>query len=159
MTPLLSKEGGNRGWSKVGFVQGAGTSNAPREYSYTDQNVRPGRYAYRIKQIDNDGTFEYFGDAEVEIGLAPKKFTLESNYPNPFNPFTKIEFTLPADGEAELKIFNQLGQEVATVFDEVASGGRLYQTEFNAAHLSSGVYFVRLKYGNQSLTGKMIVVK
>ncbi|MBI4427692.1 MAG: hypothetical protein HY562_01075, partial [Ignavibacteriales bacterium] len=76
---------GSNNWTKVGFVIGSGTSTSAREYSHVDANVPSGRYAYRIKQIDNDGTFQYYGNAEVEIGLAAKEFRLESNYPNPFN--------------------------------------------------------------------------
>ncbi|HXG06293.1 MAG TPA: hypothetical protein VNI77_03090, partial [Nitrososphaera sp.] len=102
-------------WARVGFVPGAGTSTSPREYTFIDAGLEPGRYAYRIKQVDNDGAFTYYSAAEVEIGAAPKAFTLHPNYPNPFNPSTSIEFTIPEDGFATLKVFNLLGQEVATL--------------------------------------------
>ncbi|MEX0602086.1 MAG: T9SS C-terminal target domain-containing protein, partial [Bacteroidota bacterium] len=77
----------------VGFVEGAGTTSSPREYSFLDRNVPSGRYAYRIKQIDNGGNFTYYTSAEIEIGSAPEVLSLEPNYPNPFNPSTTMEFT------------------------------------------------------------------
>ncbi|GJQ20424.1 MAG: hypothetical protein HBSIN02_07790 [Bacteroidia bacterium] len=147
------------GWSRIGFVQGAGTSNAPRQYTFTDHNVPPGRYAYRIKQIDHDGTIHYFGDAELEIGLGPKKFTLSEGYPNPFNPLTTIEFTLPDDGRAVLSIYNALGQRVAVLFDGEALAGRIVQAQFDASRFPSGIYFSRLEYGGKALTRKIVLLK
>jgi len=156
---IQNAEQRKKNWKRVGFVEGAGTSNAPRDYSFIDKNVAPGRYAYRIKQIDHDGTFEYFGDAEVEIGLAPKKFALESNYPNPFNPVTTIEFTLPEDGRAVLSIYNTLGQQVAVLFNGEGFAGRIVQTKFDAGRFPSGIYFSRLEFGGKALTRKMLLVR
>ncbi|MEX2115482.1 MAG: T9SS type A sorting domain-containing protein [Bacteroidota bacterium] len=146
-------------WSTVGFVQGAGTSTSPRDYSYTDSKVDPGRYAYRIKQIDMNAAFTYYSTAEVEVGLGPKELALEPNYPNPFNPSTNITFTVPVDGRAALKVYNMLGQEVATLFDEEAVAGRVYQKTFDASSLPTGVYVSRLEFGGQSVMRKMLFVK
>jgi len=146
-------------WQKVGFVAGAGTSTSPKEYSYVDASVSPGRYAYRLKQVDNGGTFSYSGSAEVEIGLAAKEFKLESNYPNPFNPSTTIAFTLADDGKATLKVFNMLGQEVATLFDGEAQAGRIQQVKFDASRLPSGLYFAKLESGKQQMLRKMVLMK
>lgn len=146
-------------WSTVGFVQGAGTSTSGRDYSYTDANVDPGRYAYRIKQIDMNGAYAYYSAAEVEVGLGPKELALEPNYPNPFNPSTNITFTVPVDGRAALKVYNMLGQEVAVLFDEEAVAGRVYQKTFDASSLPTGVYVSRLEFGGQSVMRKMLFVK
>jgi hypothetical protein len=145
-------------WNSVGFVRGSGTSTSPREYSFVDAGLAPGRYAYRIKQIDSDGSFEYFSAAEVEIGVAAKEFSLGS-YPNPFNPETTIEFTLPADGRTVLKVYNTIGQEVATLFNEEASAGRIYQVRFSGESLPSGVYFYTLSHGGQHQVKKLMLVK
>jgi hypothetical protein len=146
-------------WAKVGFVPGAGTSASPREYSYRDATLEPGRYAYRIKQIDLDGTFSYASSAEVEVGVAPKALALESNYPNPFNPSTTIEFTIPEKGHASLKVFNMLGQEVAVLFDGEAEAGRIYQQSFDASSLPSGIYFSKLSHGQSQLVRRMVLAK
>ena len=149
----------NLQWTKVGFVPGSGTSTSPHEYSYRDAGLEPGRYAYRIKQIDNDGTFAYYAAAEIEVGAAPKVLALNPNFPNPFNPVTNIEFTVPDNGRVRLKVFNVIGQEVATLFDAEAEAGRIYQATFNAASLPSGVYVSRLEFRGKSLLRKMVLMK
>ena len=146
-------------WNRVGFVQGAGTSTSPKEYSFLDANLPAGRYAYRVKQIDFGGAAAYYDAAEVEVGLAPKELSLGPNYPNPFNPTTTIEFTLPEAGKASLKVFNMIGQQVATLFDQNAEAGRLYRATFSASSLPSGLYFYRLEFANRSIVKRMTLVK
>jgi hypothetical protein len=146
-------------WARVGFVAGTGASSSPKEYSFADKNLASGWYAYRIKQIDKNGTFKYTQSAEVEVGLAPKAFTLNQNFPNPFNPSTTLEFTFEQNGNATVKIYNMLGQEIATVFDEVAEAGKIYQARFNASRLTSGVYMSVLESGGKRLFRKMLLVK
>lgn len=149
----------NDAWTVVGFVRGAGTSTAPQEYSYSDFGLDAGRYAYRIKQIDFGGAYTYYSAAEVEVGAMPNELALEPNYPNPFNPSTSISFTVPQDGPAVLKVFNMLGQEVATLFNEEAVAGRLYKATFDASSLPTGVYVSRLEFGGQAVMRKMLFVK
>jgi hypothetical protein len=146
-------------WARVGFVAGTGASSSPKEYSFADKNLVSGWYAYRIKQIDKNGSFKYTQSAEVEVGLAPKVFTMNQNFPNPFNPSTTLEFTFEQNGNATVKIYNMLGQEVATVFDEVAEAGKTYQARFNASRLTSGVYMSVLESGGKRLFRKMLLVK
>ncbi len=78
-------------WEKIGFVNGNGNSNSPKSYSFVDKDMTAGKYSYRLKQIDNDGQFEYSKVIEVDFG-APKKFELSQNYPNPFNPNNNNSF-------------------------------------------------------------------
>jgi len=87
--------GRNGEWVKMGFVEGAGSSNSTKEYSFVDRNLKVGKYSYRLKQIDRDGKLSYSQEVEVEIA-APKEFALEQNYPNPFNPSTEIRFQTSA---------------------------------------------------------------
>ncbi|HTP80807.1 MAG TPA: T9SS type A sorting domain-containing protein, partial [Bacteroidota bacterium] len=146
-------------WTKVGFVPGAGTSTSAKQYNYVDKNVPAGTYAYRLKQIDRDGTFAYSSVVNVEVGLAPKVFSLSQNYPNPFNPTTSIEFTVPSDGRASLKVFDILGREVATLVDGEVKAGVLQQATFDASKMSSGIYFARLQFGGKQLMKKMVLMK
>lgn len=80
----------------------------------------------------------------VYKGYEPQQFKLEQNYPNPFNPTTTIEFNMPADGFATLKVYNMLGQEVATILDHESVTEGVERVDFNAGKLASGVYFYRL---------------
>ena len=146
-------------WANVGFVPGAGTSSAPREYSYSDNNLIPGRYAYRIKQVDMNGAFSYYGAAEIEIGSAEKTFELEANYPNPFNPSTTIRFTLANDGATLLRVYDMLGQSVMTLFDGNAEAGKMYQVTFDASGLPSGFYVAHLRSGNNQMIRKMLLTR
>jgi hypothetical protein len=85
-------------------------------------------------------------------------FYLSSNYPNPFNPSTKIQFKIPEGGYTQLKVFNNLGEEISVLVQgEKASGS--YEVVFNADNLPGGVYFYRLQSGRYISTGKMILLK
>ncbi len=96
---------------------------------------------------------------QVEVASAPRTLFLGSNYPNPFNPSTNIEFSVPTDGRAVLKVYNILGQEVVTLFDGEATAGRIMKTTFDASRLSSGVYFSRLEMAGQALVKRMVFLK
>ena len=87
-----------------------------------------------------------------------RSFTLKQNFPNPFNPATKIEFSLNTKSEVNLTIFNMLGQEVATLVDEVKAAGS-HNVTWNASNVASGVYFYKLTAGDLTLTKKMVLLK
>ncbi len=146
-------------WKKIGFVSGSGTSNSPKEYSFTDSKLPAGRYAYRLKQVDVDGLFKYSQSVEVEIGGVLKVFSLSQNYPNPFNPATTIEFTLAEDGLTTLKIYDVLGREVATLVKEELKAGVVHQVAFDASRFCSGIYFYQLESGSQTQVRKLLLMK
>jgi hypothetical protein len=148
-----------RNWSKIGFVSGSGTASSPHEYSFTDRNLTAGRYAYRISQVDRNGSSKYLSVAEVEVGFAPRVFSLGQNYPNPFNPSTTIEFTIPTDGWAVLKVYDVIGREVATLVDGDLKAGVYQQAVFDASRFASGVYFARLQFGGKQQLRKMALMK
>lgn len=85
-------------------------------------------------------------------------YTLSQNYPNPFNPSTKIDFNLPEAGMVSLKVYDILGNEVATLVNREMNIGS-YSVDFNASDLSSGIYFYTLRAGNNVLTNKMTLLK
>ncbi len=144
-------------WSAIGFVNGNGNSNSPKNYSFIDDNVTAGKYSYRLKQIDNDGQFEYSKTVEVNLG-APKKFELSQNYPNPFNPTTTISYNIPEATNVKLTIFNILGQEIRTLVNEFKEAG-VHTVNFNASELNSGLYIYKLQAGTFTLTKKMTLIK
>ena len=88
----------------------------------------------------------------------PTQFALSQNYPNPFNPTTQIEYSIVKTGYMSLKVYNILGQEVATLFTGIQRPGT-YQARFNANGLASGVYFYRLVAGDFAVTKKMVLLK
>lgn len=95
---------------------------------------------------------------EDETAAVVKEFALSQNYPNPFNPSTTISFALPVAENVTVKVFNLLGQEVATVVNERFESG-VHRVNFDATNLVSGVYFYRIDAGSFSATRKMILMK
>jgi hypothetical protein len=162
LTPSLSKGEGLHEWSKIGFVSGVGNSSLVQNYSFVDNlNGKFGKYFYRLKQIDFDGSFKYSN--EVEVQIFPVKYSLDQNYPNPFNPSTKISWRSPVSGRQVLKVFDVLGNEVATLVDEWKEAGS-HQVEFQSAvgnrQLTNGVYFYRLQvYSANSGAGSFVETK
>ncbi len=146
-------------WEKIGFVEGNGNSNSPKDYSFTDNNAQYSKYAYRLKQIDTDGQFEYSKIIEVNAGNIPDGFVLEQNYPNPFNPSTTIKFALAETQIAKLVVYDVLGNEVIIPFNGIAEGGKVYEAEFNGENLSSGIFFYRLETDNKVENRKMLLLK
>jgi len=98
------------------------------------------------------------GAEQTLSASAPLHFGLSQNFPNPFNPVTKITYQLPKESLVTLKIYDVLGNEVATLVNEEQSAGR-YQTTFNGSSLSSGIYFYRIQAGNFVDTKKLVLLK
>lgn len=149
------------------FQAGAGTTLIPQRYSWTDENAKESLVQYRLLQLDLDGLRNYSQPIVVMLNpngtgdnvSVPAEFSLKQNYPNPFNPITKISFSVAKDGYTTLKIFNMLGEEVATLFNGNADAGKLYVVEFSGSNLPSGVYISRLHSGNDIQTMKMMLMK
>jgi len=93
-----------------------------------------------------------------ENPIVPSLFHLYPNYPNPFNPTTKISFSIPQKSQIKLKVFDVLGREVANLADGVYEAGK-HEITFDASKLPSGVYFYNLTTGNNSISKKMLLVK
>ncbi|MBK7629181.1 MAG: T9SS type A sorting domain-containing protein [Ignavibacteriales bacterium] len=161
---VISNEVRNLNWHSIGFVSGNGTTSESNTYSFSDEKISSEKYSYRLKQIDFDGTFSYSNTIEVDLSLL-QTFKLEQNYPNPFNPSTKIRYSIPSVSSAKvgslnvtLKVYDVLGNEVATLVNENQSAGN-YEINFDAKILSSGIYFYKLQAGNFSQSIKMILLK
>lgn len=144
-------------WGKIGFVPGFGTSTEINIYEYVDIDLAPGKYFYRLKQIDYNGSFEYSFEVQVKIEVI-YDFNLEQNYPNPFNPGTSINYSIREKGLVNLKVFDILGKEVAVLINENQGAGN-YSVQFNASNLPSGIYFYKITLGNYTATKKLILLK
>jgi hypothetical protein len=155
-------------WERIGFVEGKGTTTEIQSYSFQEK-PEPGKYKYRLKQIDYDGSYEYSQEIEAEV-KPPLVFSLEQNYPNPFNPNTTIRYTIPSVIANEvkqsqlvtLKVYDILGNEIAALVNEEQPAGK-YEVEFSTSsgirNLTSGIYFYQLKAGEFMETKKMLLLK
>ncbi len=153
----VERKGSDGNWQTMGFINGSGNSTVINHYSFTDQNVTYGKYTYRLKQIDYNGSSTYSSEVNVEV-LPINTFTLSQNYPNPFNPSTIIKYSIPSDQFVTLKIYDVLGREAETLVNEAQVRGE-YTISFNASRLSSGIYYYSITAGSYRETRKMILVK
>ncbi|MDP2301709.1 MAG: YCF48-related protein [Ignavibacteria bacterium] len=148
----------------LSFIKGNGTVTGKSNYSFIDDSPVNGTSFYRLKQIDFDGSFEFSKEIQVDFS-GDLTFNLGQNYPNPFNPTTNIKYTIPSTRNVSLKVFDILGNEVATLINEQQSAGS-YNVVFdtrslgdNGKSLSSGIYFYQLKSGELTSVKKLILIK
>jgi hypothetical protein len=146
------------------FQAGKGTTLETTDYSYTDNEAgKPVRY-YRLKQSDLNGHVTYTDPIRVDVLTSvserqvPDTYSLGQAYPNPFNPSTTITFGLPAAGSVRIRVLNQLGQEVTTLFEGTKDAG-YHDVTFDARGLSSGVYFYRIEAGSFVATRKVVLIR
>jgi hypothetical protein len=144
-------------FATVAFIKGQGTTTQKNDYSYADKNLDEGKYFYRLKQVDFSGAFEYSKTIEVEVSPV-LVYSLEQNFPNPFNPTTTIGFGIIEKGNVRMSILNLLGEEIKVLLNEGKEAG-YHSIDFNASDLPSGVYFYRLQSGNFISTRKMLLLK
>lgn len=154
-------------WSKIGFVEGNGTSNNEHSYEFIDENLPlADSLSYRLKQIDNDGSFSYSKSISIDVSTITDvnkekmnyNFALKQNYPNPFNPTTRIKYSIAKGNHVNLSIYNMLGQKVTTLVDENKPAGS-YSVTFNGSGLASGIYIYKLSSGEKVSIKKLTLVK
>ncbi len=153
-------DGGN--YQVLGFVNGKGTTTEQQEYTYRDSKLASGKYFYRLKQVDFDGTSTYSPTVEVDV-VNPTEFSLHQNYPNPFNPSTSIKFSLPFESNISLTVYNAIGQVVDVIASGKYSAG-VHTINFDASKLNSGIYLYKLNANSidgkgYTFTKKMILTK
>lgn len=150
----VERKCGGGQYVKAGYVSAKGAG----KYEFADKGLQAGRFAYRIKQIDNNGNFAYYELAgDVVIGV-PESYVLWQNFPNPFNPVTKINFEVPQAERVSIKVFDVVGREVSMLADGEYNAG-YYSLSFDASQLSSGIYFYRMTAGGFCAVKRMVVLK
>jgi hypothetical protein len=165
---FIVERSNSNNWTAISSnIQAAGNSATPRNYSYTDSKLNTGKYSYRLKMVDKDGSYKYSAEYSATIDK-PSSFDLSQNYPNPFNPTTRVEYSLANDAQVVVELYTLNGQKVATLVNEVQTAA-YYSISIDvnkiANGLSSGVYLYRFaaveKVSGQqhSFVKKMLLVK
>ncbi len=148
------------------------TSFVDQDLTHSSFQVTPGlllantNYYWKVRTVNNGGVGPWSEVFRFDINISdvegeqepPKQFALLQNYPNPFNPSTSIQYRVSSISNVSLKVYDVLGNEEATLVNEQKSAGS-YVVEFDASHVSSGIYFYQLKAGNYIETKKMILIK
>ena len=145
-------------WLTIGFKEGAGTTTEKQQYTYVDNvnGITANSLQYRLKQLDFNGVYEY--SDVVETSMLPTKMEVFQNYPNPFNPATVISFSLVKKEMVTVKVFNTLGQEVATLINSELEAG-YHNVTFDASGLTSGIYVYSIQTGDNKYSRKMMLIK
>lgn len=151
----------SRNFETIAFVPGFGTTTEKHSYSYKIENLNRGIHYFRLKQVDYDGTETLTNIVEVFLeNSLVKDFSLSQNYPNPFNPSTKIEYSLPTREFVQLKIYDVLGNEIASLVNEWKDAGN-YSIDFNSSdlNLTSGIYIYKMNAGAFTSAKKFSLIK
>lgn len=148
----------NSSFERIAFVEGKGTTTQVNGYTYSDIVSKAGKYAYRLKQVDFDGTYKYSQEVEVDVIGIPGQYALSQNYPNPFNPTTGINYFIPESGFVTLSVYNLLGQKVADLVNEFQVAGE-YSINFDGKGLASGTYIYSLNANGNVVSKKMTLLK
>ncbi len=149
-------------WRKVGFIKGNGVNCSENLYIFYDNENSAGKYYYRLKQIDFDGSYQYSQIIELKI-LIPEKWEIEQNFPNPFNAETIIKYKIPKNLFVSLKIYDILGKEVKTLVNEFKQSGYYYVKwdgkNDGFINLPSGIYFYEIKTKEFHQIKKMVLLR
>ena len=155
---IEKKEASNvDGWQKIGTIKASGNSSSPKSYTFSDNDILTGKYNYRLRMVDNDGSAVYSNVVNTDV-VSPARFELGNAYPNPWNPSTTIRYNVPMSSPVTIRVFDAIGREVSTLVNEVKPAGS-YQITMNGRGLSSGMYFYQMTAGNFTETKKFIMLK
>ncbi|HEY6907198.1 MAG TPA: FlgD immunoglobulin-like domain containing protein, partial [Ignavibacteriaceae bacterium] len=158
----IERKTGNEDYRAIGFIKGDGTTTERKSFSYSDKNLKEGKYIYRLKQIDFDGAFKYSNEINIAIAV-PNEYYLSLNYPNPFNPSTIINYSLPQKTQVKLVVYDILGSEVKTLVNAEKEAGS-YNVTWNGLNnsgqsVSAGIYIYRIQAGEFVQERKMVLLK
>ena len=129
-------------WDRIGFVKGHGNSNSEHNYSYSDDISFNGVLYYRLKQLDSDGHFEYSKEISVN-NSHPTMFSVDQNFPNPFNPSTTIRFSIASRSNVKVDFYASTGELVHSLATKTYEVGN-HTISFDASQLSAGTYLCRI---------------
>ncbi len=142
-------------WTPIGFVNGAGQSDTLISYTYTDPDLDPAIYYYRLRQVDFDGNFTYSPVVSATISN-DGKLALYQNYPNPFIQTTTIRFDLPRDQNVKLSVYDVNGREIKVLVNGFTQSGT-HTISVDGSSLSSGLYYYKLTADDGTAVRKMII--
>jgi len=164
---LIDRKINSGSWTQIAALSGTATQHIDYGVSYAGSGANTASYRMRFKDTQNkisvysDVKSIQYGDA-WKIGVEPEEtiteYKLQQNFPNPFNPVTNIVYHLPKSGLVQLKVYDLLGSEVAVLVNEVKSEG-LYEINFDASNLPSGVYIYSLRVNDFIQNNKMTLLK
>jgi hypothetical protein len=145
-------------WVDLGFVVGSGTTSSPSNYSFETEDLRPGTHAFRLRQMDVDGTRTLSQEILVEIGLG-EALQLVGPDPNPVVGRGALTLTSARTQPVSVRLFDVLGREVAVLLNDTVTGGSPRALSVPANRLASGTYFLRVDASSGMITRKITIAQ
>ncbi len=140
------------------FIEGAGTTLESQSYSFTVDGLSAGRYAFRLRQVDLDGAFEYSPQVEAAVSLS-QPFLLSTPYPNPVRDQVSLEVAARQDQRVSVAIYDTRGRRVAVIFDDDLKSDESQLVTYDASGLAAGVYMIRAVGESFRATQQFTVVR
>ena len=146
------------------IIPGAGSTGESHRYSFTDEDIEQNEtYYYKLADLDFNGNMNFHGPISVTVNAQPTEYSLDQNYPKPFNPETVIDFTLKESGKVSLKIYNLHGQLISTMVNEEKSAGSYSiiwnGTDEKGINVAAGIYLYALKVNGFEQVKKLVLTK
>lgn len=130
-------------FESLGFVEGAGTTSVPQDYSFVIGDADYGFYRFRLKVVNFDGAYDYSPEIEVRVVL-PDEYFIEPAYPNPFNPEAIVRFGVAESQPVRLELHTVLGRRVKTLYEGIVRDRETITVRIDGGDLPSGTYLIRL---------------
>jgi len=150
-----------KGWTQVGYVESkasGGTTTETQSYTYTAEDLPVGTHRFRLKQVDLDGSSTLIDPVSVDIRMQ-EAVKLTAPAPNPVSTSANLSFAVKEQAETTIRLYNTLGQQVATVYEGTPQAGEQQRARIDVSGLSSGTYFLRLRADGKTETQRVTVVR
>jgi hypothetical protein len=151
----IERSTNGQNWKKIDEVNGAGNSEVKQTYSFTDSDLKPGKYYYRLKQIDFNADHKYSKTIYANINSA-LIYNLGQNYPNPAKQSTVINYTVPAKSNVNISLYDMQGRVIKSLVNGILEAGS-YTYTLNVGNLTNGMYFYKMQTDDFSATKRLIV--
>lgn len=145
-------------WQRLAFVEGAGTTDRPLEYQYRVSDLRPGIHAFRLRQIDYDGSFEYSHDVEATIGVAGTH-ELSPVFPNPMRDRGAFSLSLAREQRIRIELFDVIGRRTQVLHDGTLTAGSTHRFTIESTDMPPGVYMLRVQGDLVFETRKLLKIR
>jgi hypothetical protein len=145
-------------WTTLSFVEGAGTTDDPQNYRYETDDLRYGTYAFRLRQVDLDGTSMLSDTVEVTMSLE-RAYNLSSIYPNPAQSAASIDLAVRERQKVAVELYDLLGRRLETVFDQSIAPNRTRSVRVQVSGLASGAYFIRVRGESFTANRRLTVIQ
>ena len=145
-------------WTDLGFVEGTGTTDTPQSYQFETDALDYGAHAFRLRQVDTDGTETATDPVTIEVQL-DDAYAIDAPYPNPSNEQATLPVTVQETQRVQVMLYDMLGRRIATVHDGEIRGQDTQAIQLDTGRLASGTYFVRVRGKDFTATERVTVVR